>query len=240
VRDEESALLEAAKAAARSGNYAAAFDAWQHLASVTSRPDYLCMAGRIAQKLGRWTDSETAFLDALRVDKTFSLAIVALGSLFLTRTDGDPLTNARTAKAWLEQAVAAAPSPIPLSFLGDAHNRLGDIKSAREAFCKAIDLDETYAEAYFNLGLLLADDGQSEEAERLLRTATQLTPNSHKAHGRLGILLQQLGRYSEAEAEFRRAIEIDPTDAVASSYLNRAAGGAGTSKKVKSDSENGV
>jgi protein O-GlcNAc transferase len=233
VGNEESALLEAAGGAERSGNRAAAFDAWQHLASITRRPDYFCKAGRIAQKLGRWTDSETAFLDALRVDKTFSLAMVVLGSLFLTRTDGDPSTNARTAKAWLEQAVAAAPSPIPLSFLGDAHNRLGDKKSAREAFRKAIDLDDTYAEAYLNLGLLLADDGQSEEAEGLLRTAIQLTPNSHKAHGRLGILLQQLGRYPEAEAELRRAIEIDPTDEVADSYLNRAAGGAGPSKGQK-------
>jgi tetratricopeptide (TPR) repeat protein len=229
-KDEESVLLETAEAAERSRNYAAAFDAWQHLASMTIRPDYFCKAGRIAQKLGRWTDSETAFLDALRVDKTFSLAMVVLGSLFLTRTDGDPSTNARTAKAWLEQAIAADPSPIPLNFLGDAHNRLGDRKSAREAFRKAIELDETYAEAYFNLGLLLADDGQSEEAERLLRTATQLTPNSHKAHGRLGILLQQLGKYSEAEKELRRAIEIDPTDALAGSYLNRVAGGAGTNK----------
>jgi hypothetical protein len=44
--------------------------------------DYFCKAGRIAQKLGRWTDSETAFLDTLRVDKTFSLAMVVLGSLF--------------------------------------------------------------------------------------------------------------------------------------------------------------
>jgi tetratricopeptide (TPR) repeat protein len=225
-RNEESALLEAAGAAERSGNHAAAFDAWQHLASMTSRPDYFCKAGRIAQKLGRWTDSEAAFLDALGVDKTFSLALVGLGSLFLTRTDRDPWTNARTAKAWLEQAVAAAPSPIPLSFLGDAHNRLGDKKSAREAFGKALELDETYAEAYLNLGLLLADDGQSEEAERLLRTATQLTPNSHKAHGGLGIVLQQLGRYSEAEAELRRAIEIDPTDAIANFYINRVAGGA--------------
>lgn len=230
MRNEELVLLEAAGAAERSGNYAAAFDAWQHLASMTLRPDYFCKAGRIARKLGRWTDSETAFLDALRVDKTFSLAMVVLGSLFLTRTDGDPSTNARTAKAWLEQAVAAAPSPIPLSFLGDAYNRLGDKKSAREAFRKAIELDETYAEAYFNLGLILADDGQSEEAERLLRTATQLTPNSHKAHGRLGILLHQLGRYPEAEVELRRSIEIEPTDEIANFYLNRVAGGAGTHK----------
>jgi Flp pilus assembly protein TadD len=77
----------------------------------------------------------------------------------------------------------------------------------------------------------LADDGQSEEAERLLRTATQLTPNSHKAHGRLGILLQQVGRYSEAEAEFRRAIEIDPTDEIAGAYLNRVAGDTGTNQQ---------
>lgn len=225
MRNEELALLEAAGAAEHSGNHAAAFDAWQHLASMTNRPDYLCKAGRKAQKLGKWTDSETAFLDALRVDRTFSLAIVALGSLFLTRTDGDALTNARTAKAWLEQAVAAAPGPIPLSLLGDAHNRLGDKKSARVAFRKAIELDETYTEAYVNLGLLLADDGESEEAEKLLRAATQLAPNSQKAHGRLGILLHQLGRYSEAESELRRAIEIDPADEIARSYLNHAAGG---------------
>jgi tetratricopeptide (TPR) repeat protein len=229
-RNEEPALLETAKAAERSGNYAAAFDAWQRLACMTSRPDYLCKVGRLAKKLGRWTDAEKAFLDALRVDKTFPLAMVFLGSLFLARTDGDPSTNARTAKAWLEQGVAAAPSPMSLSFLGAAHDRLGEKEAAREAFRKAIGLDETYAEAYFNLGLLLATAGQNDEAERLLRTATQLDPNYHQAHGRLGILLQELGRYAEAEDEFKRAIEIDPTDATASFYLNRAAGGAGTNK----------
>lgn len=85
----------------------------------------------------------------------------------------------------------------------------------------------TVEQSYFNLGLLLANDGRNEEAERLLRTATQLDPNYHEAHGRLGILLQQLGRYSEAENELKRAIEIDPTDEVANFYLNRAPGGAG-------------
>jgi len=226
VRNEESALLETAQATERSGNCAGAFDAWQHLASITSRPDYLCKVGRAAQKLGRWTDAEKALLDALSADQTFPLAMVFLGSLFLARTDGDASTNARTAKAWLEQGVAAAPSPMLLSFLGDAHDRLGEKEAARGAFRKAIELDASYAEAYFNLGLLLARDSQNEEAERLLRTATQLNPCFHEAHGRLGILLQELGRYSEAEAELRRASEIDPTDEIASSYLNRAAGGA--------------
>jgi protein O-GlcNAc transferase len=230
VRNEESVLLETAKAAERTANYAAAFDAWQHLASMTSRPDYLCNVGRVAQKLGRWTDAERAFLDALRVDNTFPLAMVFLGSLFLARADGDASTNARTAKTWLEQGIAVAPSPMSLSFLGDARDRLGEKEAAREAFRKAIELDASYAEAYFNLGLLLARDGQNEEAERLLRTATQLDPNSSKAHGTLGIVLQGLGKYSEAEAELRRAIEIDPADGIANFYLNRSASAAGTNK----------
>jgi tetratricopeptide (TPR) repeat protein len=103
-------------------------------------------------------------------------------------------------------------------------------KLPKGAFRKAIQLDASYAEAYFNLAVLLANDGQNDEAEKLLRTAAQLDPNSHKAHGQLGILLQRLGKDSEGEAELRRAIEIDPTDAIASFYLNRPTGGAGINK----------
>lgn len=225
MRNEESALLQTAQAAEQSRDFGAAFDAWQRLASLTNRPDYLCKVGRIAKRLRRWTAAEKAFLDALKIDKTFSLAMVFLGSLFLTREDGDPATNARIAKAWLEQAITAAPSPASLSLMGAAHNRLGQKAGAKEAFRRAIELDENYAEAYLNLGLLLADDGQCEEAERLLRKATQLNPNSHAAHGRLGVLLQELGRHSEAELEFKRALEIDPADSIANAYLNSPAGG---------------
>jgi len=262
VTDEELALQETAQAAEQERNYAAAFDAWQRLASMTSRPDYLCKAGRAAAKLGRWADAEKAFLDALKADnqfpleklermpkklgsatdaetlldalkdgKPFPLAMVFLGSLFLARADRDPSANARTAKAWLEKAFAAAPGPMSLSLLGSAHVRLGEKEDAIEAFRKAIELDESYAEAYFNLGLLLADDGKNEEAESLLRTATRLDPNFSEAHGRLGVVLQELGKYPDAEDELRRAIEIDPADPVANFYLNREARDAGTDKQ---------
>jgi tetratricopeptide (TPR) repeat protein len=210
VTDEEAVLLRSAEGAERSGDFSAAINSWQQLAFITNRPDYLCKFGRIAQKLGRWTDAERAFCDALKADESFWLATTFLGSLFLRRTDGDPSTNARTAKGWLERALAVAPNPMSLSFLGQAHDRLGEKDDAKKAFGKAIELDESYDEAYFNLGLLLADDGESDEAESLLRKATQLDPNYHEAHGRLGILLQQLGRYSEGEAELKRAIEIVP------------------------------
>ncbi|OLE06980.1 MAG: hypothetical protein AUI36_42190 [Cyanobacteria bacterium 13_1_40CM_2_61_4] len=199
MTDEELVLQETAMAAERSGDLEAALDGWRALSSINAnRPDYLCKLGRVAQKLGRWADAERAFLEAMRVDARFSFAMVALGSLFLKRTDGDRLANARRAKEWLEQAVAIAPNQPSLSFLGSAHARLGEKEAAKAAFRKVIELDDTYAEAYFNLGLLLSADGQAIEAERLLRKAAQLDPGSHRAHGALGVLLQELGKYSEA------------------------------------------
>ena len=225
MTDEELALRETAMAAERSGNWEAAFDAWRSLSSAApNRPDYLCKLGRVAQNLGRWAYAEKAFLDALKVDQTLSLAKTLLGSLFLERTDGDRLANARKAKEWLELAVAIAPNQASLSFLGSAHARLGEKEAAKAAFRKVIELDDTYAEAYFNLGLLLSADGQAIEAERLLRKAAQLDPGSHRAHGALGVLLQELGKYSEAKAELRRALEIDPADTIARSHLGLMAG----------------
>src|SRR5438128_642721 len=225
MTDEELALQETAMAAERSGDLEAALDAWRALSSINAnRPDYLCMLGRVAQNLGRWAYAEKAFLDALKVDQTLSLAKTLLGSLFLERTDGDRLANARKAKEWLELAVAIAPNQASLSFLGSAHARLGEKEAAKAACRKVIELDDTYAEAYFNLGLLLSADGQAIEAERLLRKAAQLDPGSHRAHGALGVLLQELGEYSEAKAELRRALEIDPTDTIARRHLGLMTG----------------
>jgi tetratricopeptide (TPR) repeat protein len=251
MENQEAGLVETAVTAERSGDFSHALDIWQQLVSTAHRPDYLCKLGRVAQKLGRWTYAEQTFLDAIKVvsklkaapsttespelaDKTLSLAMGLLGSLFLARTDGDRPANTQRAKEWLEQAVAVTPNQAWLSYLGSAHVRLGEKEAAKTAFRKVIELDESYAEAYFNLGLLLADDGQDVEAEKLLRRATQLDPNSSPAHGRLGILLHKQGRYSEAESEFRRAVEINPTDETARFYLNQELGSAAAGEGLRS------
>ncbi|MGA2437072.1 MAG: tetratricopeptide repeat protein [Acidobacteriaceae bacterium] len=234
---EELVLQEAAIAAEQSGNIDVAYDAWRTLTSIdANRPDYFCKLGRVAERLGRWAYAEQAFLDAIKVasnlkaipstpespelvDKTLSLAKTLLGSLFLKRTDGDRLANARKAKEWLEQAVAVDPNQASLSYLGSALARLGEKVAAKAAYRKVIELDETYVEAYINLGHLLSADGQAIEAEGLFRKAVQLDPCSHRAHGALGVLLEELGNYSEAEAELKRTLELNPNDPIARNRL---------------------
>ena len=53
MKSEESVLLETAKTAERSGDFAAAFDAWRQLSSMTNRPEYLCQVRGLAKKLGK-------------------------------------------------------------------------------------------------------------------------------------------------------------------------------------------
>lgn len=242
MKREELILQKAAESAERSGDLKAAFDAWQALASNSrDRPDYFVKLGRAAQDLERWGDAERAFLDAIRVaskagkrhgsagspdliEKTVSIARTFLGSLFLERSDGDRSANARKAKEWLEQATELSPNQASLSFLGSAHARLGEKEAAKAVFRKVIELDETYAEAYYNLGVLQSSDGQAIEAERLLRKAARLDPGSSCAHGALGVLLRELGHYSEAEAELKRSLELDPTDTVARYHLGQLRG----------------
>ena len=161
--------------------------------------------------MGKWPQAETAFLRALEISPGFSVAMIMTGSLFLERTDGNRASNLETAKAWLLRSLEIERLAPTLSLLGTVHYRLGEKDAAKAAWREALEVDNAYEEAYFNLGVLAAEARDESQAERLLRTATELDPAFFNAHGRLGELLHKQGRYLEAEAEFRRCIEIDPS-----------------------------
>ncbi len=63
---------------------------------------------------------------------------------------------------------------IPLRGMGRAYVELGLVDSARIAFEQAIALDSLYSPAYFNLALLLEDEGHREEALRNAQKALSL------------------------------------------------------------------
>ena len=78
---------------------------------------------------------------------------------------------------------------------------------------KAVELDDSLAEAHAVLGVLLYFyDWNWTEAERQCKRAVELDPNSADAHQLYNIVLMGLRRFDEAIVEIRRAREIDPLD----------------------------
>jgi TolB-like protein/Tfp pilus assembly protein PilF/predicted Ser/Thr protein kinase len=82
---------------------------------------------------------------------------------------------------------------------------------AKEAARKALELDETLAEAHGPLAFAMAVyDWDWSGAENEYRRALELNPNSASNHSDLGFFLAWLGRFEEALTEVRRARELDP------------------------------
>jgi serine/threonine-protein kinase len=82
---------------------------------------------------------------------------------------------------------------------------------AREAAMKALEIDESLAEANSALGLVhLWHDWDWLSAQRRLRRATEISPGNPDVHTNLALLLTRLDRPKEAYAELMRALEIDP------------------------------
>ena len=82
---------------------------------------------------------------------------------------------------------------------------------AKGAAEKALQLDETLAEAHTSLGgVKFWYDFDWAGGESELRRAIVLNPSYALAHDYYGNLLTYQGRFDEALAEFKRAIKLDP------------------------------
>jgi serine/threonine protein kinase/tetratricopeptide (TPR) repeat protein len=86
--------------------------------------------------------------------------------------------------------------------------------SARDAANKALELDESLAEAHTSLALVhWLYDWDWAAADRAFRRAIELNPRYVTAHHWRGLFLGEMGRFDEAEAEMQKALERDPISA---------------------------
>ena len=76
-----------------------------------------------------------------------------------------------------------------------------------------MQLKPDFAEAHNNLGAILHEKGQLDDAIAAYRTAIQLKPDYALAHDNLGNLLCKKRQFSAAITSYRRAIEINPDNA---------------------------
>jgi TolB-like protein/DNA-binding winged helix-turn-helix (wHTH) protein/Tfp pilus assembly protein PilF len=140
------------------------------------------------------------------------------GRYFWARVSADNLKKARD---YFQQAIdTQADFAVAYAGLADAYlllavNRVLSpveaVPKARAAALRALELDESLAEAHTSLaGIACTFDADWSAAERGYRRAFETNPNYAVAHQWWGTTLAGLGRHAEAAAEIRRALEIDP------------------------------
>jgi eukaryotic-like serine/threonine-protein kinase len=86
---------------------------------------------------------------------------------------------------------------------------------AKRAALRAVEADDTLAEAHASLGFIMSYyDRDGEGAERELRRAIELKPGNPVAHRWYAFNLSAMGRHEEALAEIRKAQELSPRSPV--------------------------
>lgn len=93
---------------------------------------------------------------------------------------------------------------------------------AKQAYARVLELQPDHAEALVNLGRLLQEEGEVEEAASLYARALEASGGDQPtAAFNLGVALEDLGRRDQAAGAYRRAIEADPAFADAHYNLSR-------------------
>jgi len=145
--------------------------------------------------------------------------------------------NKRTAEAlkksieYFNQAIDRDPRfALAYAGLADCYvvpaNRLPPreaMPKAKAAAIRALELDETLAEAHASLGRVLAAyDWDWTSAEKEYKRAIELNPRYAVAHQWYGGYLAVMGRSDEAIAERKRAVELEPLSPIINFELGLA------------------
>lgn len=86
-------------------------------------------------------------------------------------------------------------------------------EEAREAARKALELDDTLAEACTSQAIIkLVIDWDFKGAEEDFKKALDLDPNYATAHHWYSMVLTRIGQHDRAIMEMERALELNPTD----------------------------
>ena len=84
------------------------------------------------------------------------------------------------------------------------------LAEAERSFVAVLRLNPDYANAHYNLGVVLQRKGDLEGAERSFRAALRINPKDVSAHFNLGIVLEKKGDLEGAERSYRAAVRLNP------------------------------
>lgn len=107
------------------------------------------------------------------------------------------------------QALDEHPSAQANLALGRALKSLGETEPAAGYFDRALELDARLAEAWFEKGLIVCDQGDWSKAADLFRRTIEESPAFLPAHLALGEALLRTGQFEDSANELKTALRLD-------------------------------
>jgi TolB-like protein/Flp pilus assembly protein TadD len=192
------------------------------------------IAREISDKLRlRLTGVEQQQLAKRYTDSTEAYQFYLKGRYYWNKRTSDGL---KKAIEQFQQAIGKDPN-YALAYVGvaDCHLLLEEyagtpasetLPKAKAAALRALQIDDSLAEAHASLAMINQDSWQWEEAETEFKRAIELNPNYPTAHHWYSFYLRVVGRLDESMAEIKRAQELDPLspiigENVAVTYLKK-------------------
>jgi tetratricopeptide (TPR) repeat protein len=98
----------------------------------------------------------------------------------------------------------------------------GRLEEAITEFERAVEMDPSYAAAYFNLGYAYERRDRIDDAITQYKKAIQLEPGNVLGLNNLGVIYDKKGLYEDAIASYEQALKIDPSNTTVQGNLANA------------------
>src|SRR5437773_497885 len=187
------------------------------------------------------TGSEKISIAKVPTANTEAYELYFKGRYFWNRRTG---ANLQKAADYFERAIEKdSKYALAYSGLADCHVLLpvypelgsyprDEMPKALAAAHKAVELDDTLADAHTSLARALASDLQVSAAISEFKRAIELNPSYATAHQWFGECLQSQGRVEEALVELKRAQQVDPLSLVNNALVGFALDTVGQSNEA--------
>jgi len=226
--NSEEFILAAAELYAREEKHAEAFELLQRAYKLDRdslsviRP--LILEGSFAGKSDQVQDAAEQ-LEA-KSDQPQDLFVAA--SIFLKNTRQDE------AVPLLEKYLEKVPDdPRAWVGLGVGYEDEKRFPDAQKAFERALQADPKYADAEYQLGILISLNGNSAQAMEHFERAIQINPNHALALAKVGNLYLQSGQFEKAREALLKAESLDPNNRETEYGLAQAYGKLGNHEEAK-------
>jgi Flp pilus assembly protein TadD len=154
----------------------------------------------------RLDEAREALVNATKSNEKHPLAWGLLSTVLIQSEQAVDAENA------IRQAIDLAGTSGNWRQLGQILAHQKRWREAEDAFMKAIELDQSSADAWTHLSRVRIVMHRIVEAEVAIRRGIDLEPNSSYLWGALGYVLMVQDHVAEAEAPLRKATELDPQD----------------------------